>query len=114
MLVIANAIPARYSSDCPAAERLRNEPVRVGKGSVEAGAGVVFLRQREEEFARPHRTRIDRKVRNFFVKQLGAQPCCIGAHQTRSLSYIHVLSASSCSSDARISRPAETPPGANE
>src|ERR1700687_3910413 len=114
MLVIVHAISARYSSDCAAAERLRNEPVRVSKRSVEAGAGVVFLRQGKEELARFHRTRIDRKVRNFFVKQLGAQAFRIGAHQTRSLSYIHVLTASSCSSDASISRPAGMPPGANE
>src|SRR5882672_6543432 len=69
--------------------------MRVGENSVKAGAGVVFLRERKEKFARFHRPRIDGKIGYFFVKQLGAYLVGVGAHQKRCFANLHVIPTSS-------------------
>jgi hypothetical protein len=47
------------------------------------------LRQREEEFARAGRPRVNRESDYFFVKQLGAQLTYLSAHQVRRRPYVH-------------------------
>ena len=70
--IIPHTISARDSRDCVALERLRNKSVRVCERAVETGACVIFLRQREEEFARAGRPRVNRESNYFIVKQLCA------------------------------------------
>ena len=74
-------VPSKWSrrataATAPCSKRLRDKAMRIDKRAVETGAGVILLRQREEEFARAGRPRVNRESDYFFVKQLGAQLTC--------------------------------------
>src|SRR5687767_12466527 len=61
----------------------------IDKRAIESGASVIILRQREEEFARAGRSRVNRKSDYFFVKQLGAQRIRLSAHHFSRRPYDH-------------------------
>src|ERR1044071_2012056 len=90
--VCLDALPARDRCDCALLERLRNIAMSIGKRAVKPGARVITLRQREKEFARAGRSRVNRESDYFVVKQLGAQTTNLSAHQIRRRPYIHAAS----------------------
>src|SRR5262245_53276796 len=62
------AISSRDSCDSAARKCSGDELMTIRKLAIKTSADVVFLRQRKEKFARAHRTRVNRKVINLFVK----------------------------------------------
>src|ERR1041384_8823260 len=84
-------------SYCATLERITDKAMSIDKFAIKTGAGVVFLRERKEQFARAYRTRVDGIISNLFVKYLSANACRIRAHQTCCLANLHVITASSCS-----------------
>src|ERR1043166_1900706 len=74
-------LTSRDRSNCASLKRALYEAMRVRESAVKAGAFIVRLRQREEEFACLGRARIDREVQYFFVKELGAETARRRTHQ---------------------------------
>src|SRR5690348_3138918 len=80
--IALHAISARHRRDRAALKCVADEAMRVNKLAVEAGAGVVLLRECKEEFARADRARVNRKAGYSFVKHRGASTRRISAHQS--------------------------------
>jgi hypothetical protein len=83
-------------------KRLRNELVRVRETPVETGALVVRLRESEKKLALLDRTRVNREIFYFFVKELGAGRINCRAHQTGCLSNLQSLSPTFRPQDSQV------------